>query len=187
MIYGRKRRRTTAHPVLHFIGGASGIGKYLTEHLIANGFVSHRHSVHLPSSPVSTSAVVVCADINTNAGTAFVQELNNSAPAPIAHFLQLDVTKRDAVLDAFEQAHSMITKVDRTAKLDFVFPSAISNRLPRKALIVVWYLGTPVSPLVVSRINREESTFVDFHNLVGIAGHFTDDILCSCHPSTSTS
>lgn len=95
------------------------------------------HSVHLSSSSKSTSAVVVCADINTNAGTAFVKELNKSAPAPIAHFLQLDVTKRDAVFDAFEQAHSMITKVDPTAKLDFVFPSVVLSRSPRKGLIVV--------------------------------------------------
>ncbi|EIM91644.1 NAD-P-binding protein [Stereum hirsutum FP-91666 SS1] len=87
-------------------GGASGIGKYLTEHLTANG------------------AVVVCADINANAGTTFVKGLNQSVPAPIAHFLQLDVTKRDAVFDAFERAHSMITKVDPKARLDFVFPNA---------------------------------------------------------------
>lgn len=109
---------------------------------------------------MSTSAVVVCADINANAGTTFVKELNQSVPAPIAHFLQLDVTKRDAVFDAFERAHSMITKVDPKARLDFVFPSVFPYRSPRKALIVVWYLGTPVSPLVVSRINREELTFV---------------------------
>lgn len=105
---------------------------------------------------------MVCADINTDTGTAFVKELNKEVPAPVAHFLQLDVTNRDAVFDAFEQAHSRITKVDPNAKLDFIFPSVFSYR-SRRELIFLMFLGTPASQLVVFRINRVESTYVDFY------------------------
>lgn len=110
---------------------------------------------------VFSSAVVVCADVNANAGEAFVKNLNKDTSAPVARFLQLDVTKRDAVFDAFEQAHSSITKVDPKAKLDFIFPSVLLHRLSRKELIVIGLLVTLVSPLVDIHISRAELTSVD--------------------------
>lgn len=107
---------------------------------------------------------MVCADVNTDAGTAFVKELNQEVPAPVAHFLQLDVTNRDAVFDAFDQAHSRITKVDPKAKLDFIFPSVYSYRSSGRDLIFLMFLGTLASQLAVFRINRVESMYLDFYN-----------------------
>ncbi|THH17828.1 hypothetical protein EUX98_g9051 [Antrodiella citrinella] len=110
-------------------GAASGIGKHLAQHLVQNG------------------AKVVCCDLNSNAGQAVVDQLNASAPAPVALFVRTNVTSWDDVSNAFAQANAFLTKLDFVfANAGIIggkrcFPDEGSNGKPNTRMLDINFLG----------------------------------------------